>query len=357
MFTLKKSQLVAKTWAKPANLVLRLPTKPLNGIAINDKAGVHSMSNENHIALQVLSVNISEKKGTVKAPVKSIELDDMGVKLDAHAGQWHRQVSMLGTESIDKFEEQAGRKIKYGEFAENITTRGFELFKAAPLDRFISDNVILEVTQIGKSCHGDSCAIFREVGNCVMPKEGIFCRVVKNGTLKAGDILDYEPRIFKSLVITLSDRASKGEYEDKSGPKAAGFLETFFNFNNWKYSIDKHIIPDDKLDLEKLLKASLNKGYDFIFTTGGTGIGPRDITVDTVKLILDKEIPGIMDMIRMKYGADKPNALASRAVAGVAGKTLIFTMPGSVRAVDEYLSEITRSLKHLLMMLHGIDAH
>jgi molybdenum cofactor synthesis domain-containing protein len=343
--------------ARPGNLALRLLTKPLNDIAINDKQELHTMSNENPITIKVLSVNISEKKGTIKVPVASIELHERGVESDAHAGTWHRQVSMLGTESIGKFEKQAGRKINYGEFAENITTQGFELFKAAPLDRFVSDDLILEVTQIGKSCHGDSCAIFREVGNCVMPKEGIFCRVLKSGTLKAGDILHYEPRIFKTLIITLSDRASKGEYEDKSGPRAAGLLETFFTFNHWKYSIENHIIPDDRADLEKLLKSALKKGYDFIFTTGGTGIGPRDITVDTVKPILDKEIPGIMDMIRIKYGTDKPNALVSRAIAGVTGSTLIFTLPGSVKAVNEYLSEITRSLKHLVMMLHGIDAH
>ena len=315
------------------------------------------MSTEDLISIKILSVNISEQKGTIKTPVERIELDEKGVKFDAHSGTWHRQVSMLGAESISKFEKQAGRNIGFGEFAENITTEGFELYKTAPLDRFVSDNVILEVTQIGKSCHGDSCAIFREVGNCVMPKEGIFCRVIKNGMLKAGDLLNYEPKIFKAMIITLSDRASKGVYEDKSGPGAARLLKTFFDFNNWKFSIDKHIIADDPLELEKLLQSALDQDYDFIFTTGGTGIGPRDITVDTIKPVLDKEIPGIMEMIRLKYGADKPNALVSRAVAGVKGNTLIFTLPGSVKAVNEYLSEITRSLRHLVMMLHSIDAH
>ncbi len=304
--------------------------------------------------IKVLSTNVSIKKGTVKKPVSAIELCGLGVDGDAHSGNWHRQVSMLGVESFNKFSKQAGRELEYGEFAENITTEGLELFKTAPLDRFKNDNIELEVTQIGKECHGDSCAIFREVGNCVMPKEGIFVRVLKGGNLKSGDELDYHPKIYKTLVITLSDRASKGEYEDRSGPKIKEALITFFEMNNFHYNVENVIIPDDKIELEKLISGS---EYDFIFTTGGTGIGPRDITVDVIQPMLDKEIPGIMDMIRMKYGMEKPNALISRSIAGVIGQTMIFALPGSVRAVNEYMSEITKVLKHLLLMLHSIDAH
>ena len=304
--------------------------------------------------IKILSTNVSVEKGTVKKPVSAIDLCGIGVEGDAHSGTWHRQVSMLGVESFNKFSKQAGREIAYGEFAENITTEGLELFKTAPLDRFKNDNIELEVTQIGKECHGDSCAIFREVGNCVMPKEGIFVRVVKGGNLKAGDELEYHPKIYKALVITLSDRASKGEYEDRSGPKVSEALTAFFEMNNFHYNIDNVIIPDSKPDLEKLINTS---EYDFIFTTGGTGIGPRDITVDVIQLLLDKEIPGIMDMIRMKYGMKKPNALISRSIAGVKGQTMIFALPGSVRAVNEYMSEITQVLKHLLLMLYSIDAH
>jgi molybdenum cofactor synthesis domain-containing protein len=316
-----------------------------------------TQSREDHILIKVVSVNISEKKGTIKKPVDMIYLDNLGVQKDAHAGRWHRQVSLLGMESIEKFQSQAGRKIHCGEFAENITTEGFELYNASPLDRFVAEDLILEVTQIGKSCHGDSCAIFREVGNCVMPREGIFCRVLKNGELRPGDHLSYVPKVFKTMLITLSDRASSGEYEDRSGPASMELLSTFFNLSNWKCHFEPHIIPDDPHQLTKLVGSALDRGFDFIFTTGGTGIGPKDITVDTVRPMLDKEIPGIMDMIRLKYGSEKPNALVSRAIAGVTGNTLVFTMPGSLKAVSEYLSEITRSLRHLVLMLHGIDAH
>ena len=93
------------------------------------------------------------------------------------------------------------------------------------------------------------------------------------------------------------------------------------------------------------------------FTTGGTGIGERDITVETVSGLLDKQLPGIMELIRVKYGMENPNALLSRGVAGVMGKTLVYTLPGSVRAVTEYLREITKTMDHSLFMLHGIDKH
>lgn len=305
----------------------------------------------------VLSVNISEKKGTVKKPVDSIELNSKGVAKDAHSGNWHRQVSLLAQESVDKFSIQAKRKIDFGEFAENITTEGLQLHHTAPLDRFLFGDLELEVTQIGKKCHGDNCSIFREIGNCVMPKEGIFCRVLKDGNLKAGDILIYHPRIIKTMIITLSDRASRGEYADKSGPLLEKLAEDFFKSKNRHYHIDKMIIPDQEEDLSKLLKKAQKENYDAVFTTGGTGIGPRDITPDVVKKHLTKEIPGIMELIRVKYGMEKPNALVSRGIAGVMNKTLVYTMPGSPKAVNEYCSEIFKTVEHSLYMLNELDLH
>ncbi len=307
--------------------------------------------------IQINSVNISTNKGTIKKPVDQIELTHYGVSGDAHAGTWNRQVSLLGTESIVKFELGAGRKVAYGEFAENITTTGIELWLTHPLDRFTFGEIELEVTQIGKECHGASCAIFKEVGNCVMPKEGIFCRVVSPGTLSAGMELEYHPKVFRAMVITLSDRASSGEYEDISGPRITELLETHFKITNSQSLIVNRLIPDDSHKLEELLNKAKEELVDIVITTGGTGIGPRDFTPDVVKSLLDKEIPGIMEMIRMKYGAEKPTALTSRSVAGVMGKSLVFTLPGSVRAVNEYMAEICKSLMHLVYMLHGLDTH
>ena len=306
--------------------------------------------------VNIRSLNISEEKGTVKTPVDSIEIDETGVKGDAHAGYWHRQVSLLGVESLKKAEEQNKRKFNFGDFGENITTEGLELHKTNILDRFECGDVILQVTQIGKKCHS-GCEIMQQVGSCIMPVEGIFCRVLQTGELKKGDRLTYIPKEIKVLVVTLSDRAAKGIYKDKSGPFAAKLVSEFFEKGNRPVSIESAIIPDDAEKLENLLLSAANEKVDIIITTGGTGIGSRDITPDVVKKLLDKEIPGIMELIRTKYGAEKPNALLSRSVAGVIQKSLIYTLPGSVKAVKEYLDEITKTLEHSLRMINDIDSH
>ena len=94
-----------------------------------------------------------------------------------------------------------------------------------------------------------------------------------------------------------------------------------------------------------------------ILTLGGTGVGPRDVTPETITPLCDKLVPGIMEAIRIKFGMAKPRALLSRGIAGVTGKTLIYTLPGSVRAVEEYVQEILATMEHLIYMVHGLDAH
>jgi len=307
--------------------------------------------------IEVISVNVSDKKGIIKHPVNEILLSAEGIVNDAHAGKWHRQVSMLGIESTDRFSAAAGRKINCGEYAENITTQGMELILAKPFDMFINSEVHLEVTQIGKECHGHSCNIFKEVGNCVMPKEGIFCRVKKTGKLKAGDQLEYVPKIFKVAVITLSDRAFAGEYKDLSGPAIIEMLEDYFKIKGRPLQVIYHLLPDHSEQLKECFLNEIKDGVDVIITTGGTGIGMKDITIETIQPLLDKEVPGIMEMIRMKYGAEKPNALLTRSIAGVKEKSLVYTLPGSVKAVKEYMPEIFKTMEHMMYMLHGIDAH
>jgi len=306
--------------------------------------------------LTVKSLNISEKKGTKKSPVQEVELNEFGLVGDSHAGSWHRQVSLLGLESYERFVETVGRMLDPGDFAENITTAGVELKDAKILDRFVSDSIELEVTQIGKKCHF-GCEIFKEAGACIMPKEGIFCRVINGGMLKPGHQFDYVPRSIHIRIITLSDRASAGEYEDLSGPEIEKLLTLGFETTHWRIAVDRILIPDDADQLKKLIEQSKADGVDVLFTTGGTGIGPRDITPDVVGPMLDRELPGVMEFIRMKHGERLPSALLSRSVAGTMGNMLIYTLPGSVKAVREYTEEILRTLPHSLLMLHGINAH
>ena len=307
--------------------------------------------------IKVVSVNISEEKGTVKRPVDRISLDERGVVEDAHAGLWHRQVSLLATEQIERFAKGMGRDIDPGEFAENITIRGIDLGQVAILDRMTFGDAELEVTQIGKECHGDACAIFREVGKCVMPKEGIFLRVVKGGSVQAGDEVTYSPRPLRVKVITLSDRASQGEYSDRSGPRVETLLSEHFAGTRWHLEVARTVLPDDADALADALVQARDSGVDVVITTGGTGVGPRDITPDVVTRLADKLIPGVMEAIRLKFGEKKPRALLSRGVAAVMGGTFVYTLPGSVRAVNEYMGEILKTVEHLIYMLHELDIH
>jgi molybdopterin adenylyltransferase len=164
------------------------------------------------------------------------------------------------------------------------------------------------------------------------------------------------PQKFDVLIVTLSDRAYRGEYRDLSGPRIGEIVSEFMSSVQWKFEITFKLIPDDPSVLKELLVDAGEK-FNFIFTTGGTGIGPRDITVETVVPLLSKEIPGIMEYIRIKYGTLKPNALLSRGVAGVLDKALIYTLPGSLKAVDEYMEEILKTLAHTVYMQYGIDKH
>lgn len=164
------------------------------------------------------------------------------------------------------------------------------------------------------------------------------------------------PEIFEILIITLSDRASGGEYTDRSGPELKERVSDFFKTTGWRYNIRTLLIPDDPVTLKRIV-AEGSEEYNIIITTGGTGIGPKDITAGIVRPLLEKEIPGIMEFIRVKYGSVNPNALLSNGVAGIAGKSLIYTLPGSVRAVGEYMSEINKTLRHTILMQYGVNDH
>lgn len=306
---------------------------------------------------KVVSVNVSKEKGTIKSPVPEIRIDANGIVDDAHAGPWHRQVSLLARESIDGFSEQEDRRFAWGEFAENITTDGLDLTQVAILDRLQIGEVLLEVSQIGKKCHGDGCAIFQEVGKCVMPKEGIFARVIRGGSIKPQDSIDWRQRPLKIRIITLSDRAAAGVYTDRSGPRVETLLAEHFAGMRWHLEVERTVIPDEAGQLKRLIEAAVADHTDIILTLGSTGVGPRDIAPDVVTSACDRLIPGVMEFIRVKYGEKIPSARLSRSVAGLIGQTQVYTLPGSVRAVEQYLEEILKTVEHTIYMVFGLDMH
>jgi len=302
----------------------------------------------------VVGLHLSEKKGTIKTAVGAAEFTALGIAGDAHAGNWHRQVSLLDAEAANRFTEAAGIVVAPGEFAENVLLEGIDLAQAALLDRLIIGPVELEITQIGKECHGAGCTVFQRVGECLMPKQGLFARVITPGIVTVGDKAELIQRTLSVHVVTLSDRCSTGEHEDRSGPRIAEMVTAHFAGTRWHLAVDRTVIPDEPEMLEQILEHDRDEMTDIVITTGGTGIGPRDITPEVVMGLADIEIPGIMEYIRIKYGADKPAALLSRSIAVVMDNTLVYALPGSPRAVEEYMTEILKSLEHTLMMRHGL---
>jgi len=299
---------------------------------------------------RVQSLNISETKGVQKTPVGEIELlNNFGIKDDAHAGRWHRQVSLLAVESIKKMADM-GLDVKSGDFAENITTEGLDLVNMQIGDKLTVNGVELIVSQLGKICH-HKCAVYHTAGDCVMPREGIFAVVRGDGRVKTGDEVIYSKREgFSAAVITMSDKGSRGERTDETGPAVVKVLE-----DNIKTSfIRTEILPDEKERLENALKyyADIQKA-DLIITNGSTGVSPRDIAPDATLNVIDKRMPGFEEAMRAESMKFTDRAMISRAVVGARENTMIVNVPGSPKGAVENLEVIIKTIPHCIEKLQG----
>lgn len=308
---------------------------------------------ENNI--EVLAVCISEKKGTEKKEVEKIILkEDWGIEGDAHAGKWHRQVSLLAFEKIDAFRKK-GAEVDFGAFGENIIVGGVDL-RSLPVGTVLEiGEARLRVTQIGKECHSH-CNIYKKMGDCIMPREGIFAEVLKGGVVQKGEsikVIEKEEGPYRVGIITVSDRASKGEYEDKSGPVIKELVEAA-----GMEVVDYIIVPDEKSQIaKKLLHFSDQRQVDLVFTTGGTGFSKRDVTPEATKQVVEREVPGIGEALRSYSLTITPKAMLSRQTAGIRGNTLIVNLPGSPKACKENIEYILTPLKHGLGILSGRETN
>ena len=326
---------------------------------------------------------ISEARGTVKHAVPEVRLiKDYGIEGDAHAGHWHRQVSLLSSEQVKAFnkriaesnariQEQANALVSdkkkitngaersiepaiEGTFGENILVSGIDLPKLPVGSLIKAGDVVLKLSQIGKECHSH-CQIFQRVGDCIMPREGVFATVEQGGILKAGMeleiILPTGKERLRAAVITLSDKGYIGERVDTSGPKAAAMLE-----EAGYEIIEKVILPDVQVKIEHELKRLADsRQADLIITTGGTGMSPRDVTPEATLAIATRHVPGIAEAIRacsMKY---TNRAMLSRGVSVLRNSTLIINLPGSEKAVREALEIILPVLEHGIRLAKGTD--
>lgn len=301
---------------------------------------------------KVITVCTSERKGTCKTEMASVKLlPNYGIVGDAHAGNWHRQVSMLALEKIEKFREK-GANVDYGAFGENIITEGIDLRSLPVGTRFRIGDALLELTQIGKECHSH-CAIYHQVGDCIMPREGVFTAVLEGGEVKAGDeieVIEADPeRAFTAAWITLSDKGAAGEREDKSGPLIGELLsEAGYNV------VEGLVIPDDSEALKRqLINLADQRQVNVIFTTGGTGLSPRDITPEATAEVCDRMVPGIAEAIRAYSMTKTSKAMLSRGISGMRGQSLIINLPGSPKAVRECMEYILGPLDHGLGTMLG----
>ena len=303
---------------------------------------------------KVIAVCTSDKKGIRKTEVPGIRLiPDFGIEGDAHAGRWHRQVSLLALEKIEDFRKK-GAEVDFGAFGENIVMEGFDLRSLPVGTRFRIGDALLELTQIGKECH-THCAIYHQVGDCIMPREGVFTIVLEGGVVKPGDeveMIEADPdRPFTAAWITLSDKGAAGERKDVSGPLIGEMLtEAGYNV------VEGLLLPDGVEALKRqLIRLADQRQVNVIFTTGGTGFSPRDLTPEATIMVCDRMAPGIAEAVRAFSMTRTPSAMLSRAAAGIRKQTLIINLPGSPKAVRECLEFLIHPLEHGLKIMLGRD--
>ena len=301
---------------------------------------------------RVRAICISKERGTEKQAVPEGHfLVDFGIQGDAHAGNWHRQVSLLSYDKVEAF-NQRGADVSDGAFGENLVVEDIDFASLPVGTRLCAGTAQLEMTQIGKECHSH-CAIYKRMGECIMPREGVFARVIQEGIIRPGDdmtaIAPQEDRPFQAAVITLSDKGARGERKDESGPAAVQLLQEA------GYQVAETLLIADEPEVLKkhLIRLADSRQVDLIITSGGTGFSLRDQTPEATLAVADRNAPGIAEVIRAQSMTITNRAMLSRGVSVIRGKTLIINLPGSPKAVKESLGFILESLGHGLAVLRG----
>lgn len=303
---------------------------------------------------RVRAICISEKRGTEKHAVPEAKFEkDFGIKGDAHAGHWHRQVSLLSYDKIKEFNAR-GANVTDGAFGENLVVEDMD-FRCFPVGTVLKcDGVVLRMTQIGKECH-THCQIYQRMGECIMPVQGVFAEVLTSGTIHVGSIMEAvfpdgsEP--FTAAVITMSDKGSRGERRDESGPAMEEGLRTA-GFE----VVEALILPDEKERLKReLIRLSDQRQVNLILTSGGTGFSERDTTPEATMEVMTRNAPGIAEAIRAESMKYTNRAMLSRGVSVLRNRTLIVNLPGSPKAVRESMEVILDSIHHGLGILRGSE--
>ena len=307
------------------------------------------------MAARVEAICLSDKKGIPKSPVQAAHFsENHGLDGDAHAGPGHRQVSLLGQEDIDSFKHAGRLDLVSGAFAENLVVSGVDMASLGLGSELrVGEETLLGITQLGKRCH-QRCAIHDKTGDCIMPRLGLFARVLAGGLVTVGDAVQVQRLVdratFQVVVLTLSDRGSRGETEDTAGPAVADLVKGAMAAHVYR----TELLPDDRQELAaRLSHYADGHGIDLILAVGGTGFSPRDVTPEAVRDVVERLTPGLDEAMRLASLAVTPWAMLSRALSGIRGETLIVSLPGSLRAASENLRAILPALPHGLAKLRG----
>jgi molybdenum cofactor synthesis domain-containing protein len=307
----------------------------------------------------IVAICISRRKGERKKPVESaVFRAGYGIQGDAHAGAWHRQVSLLSAADIETVRRGGLPNVAPGDFAENVVISGLDFREIGLGTRLrLGANAVLRVTQIGKACHSP-CEIQRATGDCIMPRLGLFARVESGGAARRGDsaeVLDAVAReAFQAVVLTMSDRCARNEAKDTAGPAVARRAEGK-ELRAHIYAAE--VLPDDRALIEGRLRHYCDgHSIDLVLTVGGTGFSPRDVTPEATRAVIERLAPGLDEAMRAASLNQTPHAMLSRGVSGIRGSTLIVNLPGSERAAVENLEAILPALRHAIAKLRGDPA-
>jgi len=300
----------------------------------------------------VLHVCASSRKGRKSAETAIQLVRGHGVEGDYHAGTWHRQVSLLAQSSIEEMRRK-GANLVPGAFGENVVVDEADPATLAVGQRFrLGPDAVLQMTQLGKACH-TRCAIYYDVGDCIMPTRGVFARVLKGGSVRPGDTFatDGALDVLRFAVLTLSDAGARQEREDASGPLAVEMLSRALGGR----LVSSDVLPDDRGAIERaLVRLADDELCDLVVTTGGTGLSPRDVTPEATLAVCDRQVPGMAEAMRNAGLVHTPRAMLSRGVCALRGQTLVINLSGSPKAVREQLEVILPVLPHALATVTGI---
>lgn len=304
---------------------------------------------------EILALCTSERKGERKRPHTSAQFTaGSGIAGDAHAGSCHRQVSLLAETDVAGMRRKGLPGLKAGDFAENVIIAGLAFDDLGLGSRLrLGGSVELEISQIGKVCHA-RCAIYHQTGDCIMPRLGLFAKVLSDGTVSTGDsvtVTRHVPRAaWQVFVLTVSDRCSRGEAVDTAGPAVARLLESALSAHIYKHEI----VPDEQQQIAERLRHHCDgHSVDLAIAVGGTGFAPRDVTPEAVASIIQRPTPGLDEAMRRASLEKTPHAMLSRATSGILNQTLVLSLPGSERAAVENLQAILPALGHGLAKLRG----